>query len=273
MLKCVSFMLLVQSFLQAAPLQAQEYLAAPTPLQVRFTRMQSAFEDWRLSDPNVERDVFKADPAKILTRIDMAEKRLTLFLDARKQYYQGLLDSVMRDSATISQIPDAGGEGRTREARKSANEQSALLAARADELTRTAAELAKQPGGTDTSERIQKERDSINMIRDALRKEVETLDAMMDQGSKVKTLRESLRRSQEALAGSIRRDMTAAEADRALWTTYYESLRGVAKGREADKPVTTPKAPVPQQDLKAPAKPGMKGGGNANEAPSARKDQ
>jgi len=67
---------------------------------------------------------------------------------------------------------------------KSANEQSALLAARADELTRTAAELAKQPGGTDTSERIQKERDSINMIRDALRKEVETLDAMMDQGSR-----------------------------------------------------------------------------------------
>jgi hypothetical protein len=84
---------------------------------------------------------------------------------------------------------------------------------------------------------------------------------MTDQGSKVKTLREGLRRSQEALAGSIRRDMTAAEADRALWTTYYDSLRGIAKGRDADK--TGPKAPdaphSPALDPKAPPK---KGGGN-----------
>lgn len=261
MWKYILSMLLLHSLLEAEPLQAQEYAAAPTPLQLRFTKMQSAFDDWRLSDPNIERDVFKADPKKVLVRIDKAEKRLVLFLDSRKQYYQGLLDSVMRDAAAISQIPDAGGDGRAREARKSANEQSALLAARSDELTRAAAELAKQPGGADAAERMQKERDSINMIRDALRKEVETLDAMTDQGGKVKTLREGLRRSQEVLAGNIRRDMTAAEADRALWTTYYESLRGIAKGRDAEK--AAPKAPdaphSPAQDPKAPPK---KGGGN-----------
>ena len=270
--KWIGLVLLSQSFVRAVPLQgAQEYAVSPTPLQAQFAKLQSAFEEWRVSDPYIERDVFRSDPGKVLVRIDNAEKRVVGFLDARRKYYEVLLSTLSKDADRITQLPDGHNESQLREARRSANEQSVLLGTRSDELERTISDLQKQQGKLDAAMRLQEERDDVNRIRDALRKEIETFDAMMDQGTKVRALRERLKRSQDGIAEGIRRDMTDAESEQALWKRYYQNLRGVAKSRmdtTKEKQSATPK-PEGKTEPKAATK-STKGG--AADSPPRKND-